>query len=260
MLWRMDKLHNRRDSAKNLEASMIETNTIEVDGSPMNMLVGAPDEAGRYPGILLSHHQGGLDDFTRLTAKGLVREGFVVVAPDHYHHTPKEPDLAAKKAALRDARMIADMQAATNYLRAHAKVLPEATAIMGHCMGGRGTLLGASSTSGFRAAAVFYGGGVMMARGDGPTVFERLGGIRCPVAGFFGAEDNNPSPADARKIEAELARHGVACSFRIYDATGHGFMNPDNITKYRETSARDAWSRSIEFLKAHFAQAAHAAE
>jgi carboxymethylenebutenolidase len=256
----MDKQRHRRDSAKNLEASMMETVTIEVDGSPMNMLVGAPDGAHGYPGLLLSHHQGGLDDFTRLTAEGLVREGFVVVAPDHYHHTPHEPDLATKKAALRDAYMIADMKAATGYLRAHAKVLPEAIAIIGHCMGGRGTLLGASSVSGFRAAAVFYGGGVMMARGDGPTVFERLGGVKCPVAGFFGAEDKNPSPDDVRKIEAELVRHGVPCSFRIYDATGHGFMNPDNGTKYREASARDAWPRSVEFLKAHLAGAARAAE
>ncbi len=161
------------------------------------------------------------------------------MAPDHYHHSPHEPDLATKKAALRDERMIADMKAATNYLRAHAqKVLPDAIAIIGHCMGGRGTTARClEPCPGFRAAAVFYGGGVMMARGDGPTVFERLGGIQCPMAGFFGAEDNNPSPDDVRKIEAELARHGISCSFRIYDATGHGFHESGrakrNIARHR---------------------------
>jgi dienelactone hydrolase len=125
-------------------------------------------------------------------------------------------------------------------------------------MGGRGTLLGAATVPGFRAAAVFYGGGVMVARGEGPTVFERLGGIRCPIAGFFGADDNNPPPTDVHKIEAELKRHGVSCSFRIYEATGHGFMNPQGGAKYREASARDAWARSIEFLKAQIAGSARA--
>lgn len=235
---------------------MIEIVEIIVDGSPMNMLVGAPEGAGRHPGILLSHHQNGLSPFTLFTAEGLVREGFVVVSPDHYHHTPHEPDLATKKAALRDARMIADMQAATSYLRKHPCVRPEATAVMGHCMGGRGTLLGAATVPGFRAGAVFYGGGVMAARGDGPTVFERLRGIKCPIAGFFGAEDSNPSPDDVRKIEAELKRFGVPCDFRIYAATGHGFMDPHGGTKYREVSAQDAWSRSVAFLNANLSEQA----
>jgi carboxymethylenebutenolidase len=237
---------------------MLEIVTLVVDGSPMNLLVAVPEGAGRHPGILLSHHQDGLDEFTRSTAEGLAREGFVVVSPDHYHHTPDEPDLATKKAALRDERMIADMAAATDYLRRHSRVRTDATAIIGHCMGGRGTLLGAATVPGFRAGAVFYGGGVMMARGDGPTVFERLGGIKCPMAGFFGIEDKSPSPDDVGKIKAELERFGVPCDFRLYEATGHGFMNANSV-KYREASARDAWARSIAFLREHLTEPAHAA-
>lgn len=237
---------------------MLEIISIPVEGSPMNLLVALPEGAGQHPGILLSHHQDGLDEFTRLMAEGLAREGFVVVAPDHYHHMPDEPDLATKKAALRDERMIADMAAAADYLRRHPRVRPEATAILGHCMGGRGTLLGAATVPGFRAGAVFYGGGVMVARGDGPTVFERLGGIKCPMAGFFGAEDKNPPPADVEKIKAELERFGVACDFRFYEAAGHGFINPNGGAKYREASARDAWVRSIAFLREHLAEPAHA--
>jgi carboxymethylenebutenolidase len=233
------------------EASMLETAEIIVDGSPMKMLVGVPDGISRHPGILLSHHQNGLSPFTRSTAERLVQEGFVVVAPDHFHHTPDDPDLATKKAALRDARMIADMHAATDYLHKHPRVRPEATAIMGHCMGGRGALLGAATVPGFRAGAVFYGGGVMTARGDGPTVFERLGTIKCPIAGFFGEEDANPSPDDVRKIEAELARFGISTTFRIYVGAGHGFMDPAGGTKYREASAHDAWANLLFFLDAH---------
>jgi len=40
------------------------------------------------------------------------------------------------------------------------------------------------------------GGNTMKALGDGPSPFERSSNIDCPVIGFFGAQDTNPSPAD----------------------------------------------------------------
>src|SRR6185295_2271537 len=119
--------------------------------------------------------------------------------------------------------LIADMEAATAWLRAHQRVIAEATAIMGHCMGGRQTLLGAATVPGFRCAIDCYGGSVMKAHGEGPDVFEWLSLIRCPVAGFFGAEDTNPAPEDVRKVEAELKRHGIETDFHIYENTGHAF-------------------------------------
>jgi carboxymethylenebutenolidase len=90
----------------------------------------------------------------------------------------------------------------------------------------------------------------MRALGDGPTVFERLSAIRCPIAGFFGANDTNPPPADVRKVEAELKRLGIECDFHIYEDTGHAFMDPDQ-TRYVEASARDAWARILAILRRH---------
>lgn len=225
---------------------------IVVDESPMELLVAVPEGEGRHPGILLSHYQHGLGRFTHRNAMYLASEGFVVVAPDHYHHTPKETDLKKRKAGLIDKRLIADMQAATAYLRAHPRVIPEATAIMGHCMGGRQTLLGAATVPGFRCAIDCYGGSVMKARGEGPTVFERLVDIRCPVAGFFGADDTNPPPEDVRKVEAELKRLGIETDFHIYENTGHAFMDPDQ-KRYVEASTKDAWTRILAFLRKHTA-------
>jgi carboxymethylenebutenolidase len=238
-----------------VEIAMRDTVQLTVDGSPMDMLVATPEGNGKYPGILLSHYQHGLGPFTRSNAKYLAREGYVVVAPDHYHHTPHETDLKARKAGLRDVRLIADMQAATAWLRSHPMVNPDATAILGHCMGGRQSLLGAATVPGFRCAIDCYGGSVMKAHGEGPTVFERLSSIRCPVAGFFGADDTNPPPEDVRKIEAELKRFGLETDFHIYENTGHAFMDPDQ-KRYVEASANDAWTRILAFLKRHTITAA----
>lgn len=239
---------------------MVETVQLIVDGSPMDMLVAAPEGKGRHPGILLSHYQHGLGPFTQRNARYLASQGFVVVAPDHYHHTPGEPDLAKRKRGLIDTRLIADMRAATAYLRAHPRVIPDATAIMGHCMGGRQTILGAATIPGFRCAVDCYGGGVMTSQGEGPTVFERLPGITCPVAGFFGINDTHPPPDEVLKLEAELKRLGIETDFHIYENTGHAFMDPDQ-ARYVEPSARDAWARILSFLSRHVAspQVAHEA-
>jgi carboxymethylenebutenolidase len=229
---------------------MIETVQLVVDGSPMDMLVALPQGTGRHPGVLLSHYRHGLGPFTHRNAALLASEGFVVVAPDHFHHTPGETDPTKRKHGLIDMRLINDMRAATAWLRAHPRVIADATAIMGHCMGGRQTLLGAATVPGFRCAIDCYGGGVMRAQGEGPTVFERLSGITCPVAGFFGADDTNPPVADVRKVEAELRRLGIATDFHIYENTGHAFMDSDQ-KRYVEISAQDAWRRILAFLRRH---------
>jgi len=231
---------------------MLEETQIIVDGSPMKLLVATPQGSERRPGILLSHYQHGLGPFTRRNAERLASEGFIVVAPDHYHHTPGEPDLTKRKLGLIDTRLIADMMAATSYLRAHPRTLPHLTAIMGHCMGGRQALLGAAMIPGFRCAIDCYGGGVLKALGPGPTVFERFSSITCPVAGFFGVDDTNPPPADVRQIEAELIRLGIETSFHIYPNTGHAFMDPDQ-KRYVETSSNDAWIKILDFLRRHLA-------
>ena len=232
---------------------MLETIQIVVDRSPMDMLVATPAGDEPRPGILLSHYQHGLGPFTRHNAERLALEGYVVVAPDHYHHTPDEPDLKLRKLGLIDTRLIADMKAATAYLRAHPGTISERTAIMGHCMGGRQALLGAATVPGFRCAIDCYGGGVLRAQGPGPTMFERLSGITCPVAGFFGVNDTNPPPEDVRKVEAELKRLGVTTDFHIYENTGHAFMDPDQ-TRYVEASASDAWTRILDFLHRHLGE------
>ena len=229
---------------------MLEIVELVVDGSPMDMLVATPEGSGRHPGVLLSHYKHGLESFTRQNARFLASEGFVVVAPNHFHHTPGEPDAAKRTKQLRDVRLINDMCAATDYLRSHPRVIPEATAIMGHCMGGRQTLLGAATVPGFRCAIDCYGGGVMRALGEGPTVFERLSNITCPVAGFFGINDTNPPPQDVRKVEAELKRLGIETDFHIYENTGHAFMDPDQ-KRYVAESAKDAWMRILAFLRKH---------
>ena len=57
--------------------------------------------------------------------------------------------------------------------------------------------------------------------------------IACPVIGFFGLDDTNPSPADVDTIDAELTRHGKAHEFHRYAGAGHAFLDFANAERYR---------------------------
>jgi dienelactone hydrolase len=39
------------------------------------------------------------------------------------------------------------------------------------------------------------------------------------------------------------------CEIKIYEDSGHAFMNPNNTRGYNKANAEDAWRRTIEFFK-----------
>ena len=127
---------------------------------------------------------------------------------------------------------------------------------IGHDLAARGlkandrvALLAGASISGFSAIADFWGGNVMTAKGrEAPTVIDMVANITCPVVGFFGNDDGNPSPEDVDRLDAELSKHGIAHSFHRYDGAGHAFQNFLNEANYRESQAEDAWGKVIDFF------------
>ena len=150
-----------------------------------------------------------------------------------------------------DANIIADVQAAVDYLRSQPFVDPDKIGITGFCFGGRVAFLAASAVSGLSASAVFYGGGMLQARGGpGPTPLERAKDISVPVLGLFGEEDGNPKPEDVATIEAELKKLGKAYEFHTYPGCGHAFHR-DASASYRRDAAADAWGKALGWFNKH---------
>src|SRR5438552_3686877 len=100
-----------------------------------------------------------------------------------------------------------------------------------------------------RAAGVFDGGNIMKPWGDVPAPFELTKQIACPVVGFFGLDDTNPSPGDVDRIDAELSRLGKTHEFHRYEGAGHAFLNFSNAERYRPEPAKDAWAKMLGFLE-----------
>ncbi len=198
---------------------------------------------------MVTYHRGGMDGFTHWLVEELARQGFAAVCPDHFHWIPEGESVENRKEFLWDTRLALDLAVARGYLECLPEVDGDRLAIIGHCMGGRNTFLGAACDEHYKAACAWYSGGMFAAQGKGgPSPYERLGDIACPVMGFFGNEDSNPSPDDVDKFDAALTDAGVSHEFHRYDDTGHGFMDPDNAKHYVESSATDSWARALKFL------------
>ncbi|MBI1848376.1 MAG: dienelactone hydrolase family protein [Candidatus Rokubacteria bacterium] len=226
--------------------------TITVDGQLMRVYLDAPAGARRAPAVVVIQHGPGVDRFIHDRVERLAAHGYVAAAPDLYHRQPPDGDMLTRIGRLHDPEVVADVDATVAHLRGRREPEVAHVGIIGFCMGGRVTyLMAVSRPDTFRAAGVFYGGNIMKPWGEGPAPFDLSAKIACPVAGFFGAEDANPSPDDVRKIDAELSRLGKPHEFHAYAGAGHAFLNFTNPATYRESQAADAWDKALAFLARH---------
>lgn len=230
----------------------------EVQGSPMEVFLFEPEGEGPHPAILLAQHipvgHTGIenDDFTLTTARRYADHGYYVAAPFIFHWWPKSEAMEKKKTESRDNRLVADMQAGLDVLKRQAGVDRERIAMVGHCWGGRVAWLAACHIPDFKALVVFYGGNIKKALGEeNKAPIDMAANIPCPVIGFFGNEDANPTPADVDDYSEALSRAGIPHEFHRYDGAGHAFQNFPVPEKYREEASEDAWRKALSFLDKH---------
>lgn len=229
---------------------------VEIDGSPMEVLVFVPEGEGPFPGLLVCQHfpnaHAGLekDPFTLDLGERLADAGYAAVIPFLFHWWPPEVDRDVKRNEWRDDRAVKDMDAAYRILAGHEKVDADRIGIIGHCWGGRLAWLGACHNPDLKAAVVFYGGRIKVGLGEGaPPPINLAGQIKCPMIGLFGNDDQNPSPADVDDLDAALNEAGVDHEFHRYDGAGHGFQDFTDDNRYRKEATEDSWTRVLAFLE-----------
>jgi carboxymethylenebutenolidase len=227
----------------------METAHIDIHGHAMDMVVDVPPGPGPHPAVLLMFHRGGLDSFTTGRIEALREGGFVTCVPNFYHQCPDGNDAEDCKQFLKDSEVLAEIAAAADYLRGRPDVDGQRMFILGHCMGGRMAMMGAAKTPLFRGCVVFYGGGMFIPWGDGDAVpFDWIEATPCPVIGFFGGLDVNPSPEDVTKVDEKLTQAGVEHTFHRYPDVGHGFQNPAHDSPETRVASKDAWTKALQFM------------
>ena len=162
-----------------------------------------------------------------------------VMAVDMYDgKVAATPDSAMKLMRGADmARMTAIIQGAIKHAGSKAAIYS-----VGWCFGGMWSL----------QTAILAGPqakGTVMYYGRPETDMAKIKSIQCDIIGFFGNQDQAPSPAMVNEFEKNMKEAGKNLSVNRYEA-GHGFANPSN-PSYNAAAKADAYTKAIAFLKAH---------
>ena len=162
-----------------------------------------------------------------------------IIAVDMYDgKIAATPDSAMKLMRGADmGRMNAIIQGAIKYAGKDASIYS-----VGWCFGGMWSL----------QTAILAGPqakGTVMYYGRPESNMEKLKSIQCDVIGFFGNQDQAPSPAMVNEFEQNMKTAGKNLFVNRYEAN-HGFANPSN-PSFNPTATADAYAKAIAFLKSH---------
>jgi carboxymethylenebutenolidase len=204
--------------------------------------------SGAGPGLIVVQEWWGLVDHIKELCDRFAGEGFVALAPDHYHgRQTNSPDEAGKMfMALNIGQAGKEMRGAAEYLHGHAAVAPKRVGILGFCMGGQLALFAAQEHGDRLACAVdFYG--------VHPHVAIDPARVKIPVLGHFGREDASV-PVDAvTALGTTVRAAGGSFEPHFYDA-GHAFFNDTRPQAYDAEAAEVAWERTLAFLRKHLGE------
>ena len=118
-----------------------------------------PAGVASCPGMVLIHDVWGRTEHSLALAAKLAGQGFAVVELELYRSfaEPRVTDPGERIRSLDDASVLADIDAAADWLASQAVCRGRRIGVMGVCMGGTYALLAACQSTRFSASAPFYG-------------------------------------------------------------------------------------------------------
>jgi carboxymethylenebutenolidase len=186
----------------------------------------------------------GLVDHIKDVCDRFAAEGFYAIAPDLYDgRQVREPDEAAKEMmALEMDKAAANMNGAAEYLIRLTN--RQKVGVLGFCMGGGlAYVLASRFPKNIGALVPFYG--VI----PWPNAEPDYSAIEAPIQGHYAEHDDFASPERVRALENQLKAMGKDVEFFIYPGTHHAFFNDTRPEVYDALASRQAWERSVQFLK-----------
>lgn len=211
-------------------------------------------------GLVLVPDVRGLSEHYRDVSRRFAHEGFFTFAIDLYSRegTPNLPDMQSVFRwidTLPDPRIVADLDAAADYLGARSELSGKRVGITGFCMGGQYALMSACSNAPVAACVSWYG--MLRYRENNEhkpaSPLQLATRLSCPYLGLFGAEDGIIPLDDVEELRGILGREAKTHEIEVYAGAGHAFFNDSRPDSYRSDAAHRAWPRAVEFLKQHLA-------
>jgi carboxymethylenebutenolidase len=206
-------------------------------------------------GVLVVQEAFGVNDHIEDVCRRLAGEGWLAVAP-HLFHRAGDPtfgydDLATAQgvmATFTPTSLLDDLDAGFARIDA-AGITPDATGIVGFCMGGTVALIAAAERT-VGAAVTFYGSGVNRGRFGFPPLAEVATRLEAPWLGLYGDLDQGIPVDEVEQLRKAAATSGQPTEVVRYPDAGHGF-HCDARASYHAPSATDAWHRTQTWLTHH---------
>jgi carboxymethylenebutenolidase len=225
-------------------------------GDQIEAYLAQPLDGPPTGGVVVIHHMPGYDEATKEITRRFAAQGYLAVCPNLYFReapgaSPEDAAAAARaEGGVPDPRLVGDVGGAAGYLRSLARSNGK-VATIGYCSGGRQSFLAGCSLP-LDAAIDCYGAFIIapVPEGLGLTmepIIDRAKDLSCPLLGLFGAEDQNPSPAEVAQLDQVLTDLGKEFEFHTYEGAGHAFFAV-NRPNYRPEAAAVGWQRIWQFL------------
>jgi carboxymethylenebutenolidase len=214
-----------------------------------------PAKGGPFPVVLVAAEVFGLDHYTKDICRRAAKAGYYAIVPDLYTRKAdltKFTELAQIIPIVNskyDTELVSDYDATVEFARASSKADMTRMAITGFCRGGRTTLVYAAANPKLKAAVAWYGSVGGTANEFTPrTAMDRVGEIKVPVLGLYGAKDAGIPVDQVERFFAALKAAGTPSELVMYPEAGHGFNADFRPDSYRKADAEDGWKRMLAWF------------
>jgi carboxymethylenebutenolidase len=225
------------------------THNVEYQGKagPIAAYLARPVKAGKYPGVVVIHENQGLTDHIRDVARRLAKDGYVALAPDFLSRQGGTAKVNPKGGGLSNIRettpwqnVAEDTASGFAYLNVLPDVRSDKHGLVGFCWGGEMTFAVATQLPALDAAVVYYG--------RSPNPLDLVNNIKAPVLANYGEKDPNINKG-IPDTEAAMKKYNKVYDYKIYPGGQHAFNNDTIPERYNSQAAKEAWERTMEFLK-----------
>lgn len=221
------------------------------------------DDAARtpHPGVLVVHEWWGLNDYARMRARMLAKQGYTALALDMYGNgkQARHPDSARKFSSAvmkNEAVAKARFEAALDLLKGQPGVDPQRIGAIGYCFGGGVVLNMARIGEPLKVVESFHG----PLATDHPA---QKGKVKARIASFSGQADPFIPAKQVAAFRQEMKKAGIKALIVTYPGAKHSFTNP-GATEYGKKfnlplaydakADKDSWKKGMAFMAQAFKQ------
>ncbi|MBT8138522.1 MAG: alpha/beta fold hydrolase [Gammaproteobacteria bacterium] len=221
-------------------------------GGCMPVRIIKPSGYGPHPVVVLLMGMSGVDPSLCSLGRLIAEEGYAVAIPDLYHDNgrrteelPEDFDAALEAmSGLREKRAMEDMAAMLEFIDSRRDMDGTRVSLLGHCLGGRLSLVAGSYFPGrFRCIASYYASGM-------DACMTSLDGIDVPTQLVSAGQSLFACEESLQRVESELRRSNQFVQRLSFDDAAHNFLDATD-RNYDPSLAAEALYRTFEFIQSN---------